>query len=128
MEEKAKEQVPEKKETELYVFIKAKNLAEYIMRVSAGAPVKFRYSVLTPLIQKSQDAICLLYEANETPVEDPLRKKLIREAISKVKCVAFIASFAEMRGCFSEHKAEVIARYSGECLKYMQGYLKTCRA
>ncbi len=126
MEEKAKD--PQRKESELYVFVKAKNLAEYIMRVSAGAPVKFRYSVLTPLIQKSQDAICLLYEANETPVDDPERKKLIREAIAKVRCVAFISSFAAMRGCFSEHKAEVISRYSGECLKYMQGYLKTCTA
>lgn len=122
-----KEEKP-RKETELYVFLKAKALAEYIMRVSAGAPVKFRYSVLTPLIQKSQDVICLLYEANETPDTDPERRSLIRKAIAEVKCVAFIASFASMRGCFSAHQGEVIARYSGECLKYMQGYLKTCKA
>ncbi len=122
-----KEEKP-RSESELYVFMKAKALAEYIMRVSAGAPVKFRYSVLTPLIQRSQDAICLLYEANEILGSDPQRGELIRKAIAEVKCVAFIASFASMRGCFSAHQGEVIARYSGECLKYMQGYLKTCKA
>ncbi len=117
-----------RKESELFVFQKAKRLAEYLMRVCAGAPVKFRYSVLTPLIQKSQDALCLLYEANETPDADPERRKLIRRAMAEVRCVAFIASFAEMRQCFSKHQAEIISFYSGDCLKYMQGYLKTCKA
>ncbi len=121
MKQALKEKGP-RKETELLVFVKAKKLAEYVMEASSKAPVKFRYSVLNPLINDCLDLIRFLYEANELPVGDPERVRLIRKAMAKLKCVDFISSLATASDCFTTHQGEVITRYCGDCSKYLLGY------
>ncbi len=121
MKQTLKEKEP-RKETELLVFVKAKKLAEYVIDISGKAPVKYRYSVLNPLISDCLDMVRCLYEANELPVDDVDRAKLIRKAIAKLKCIDFISSLATTNGCFTPHQGEVITRYSGDCSKYLLGY------
>ncbi len=113
---------PQRKETELLVFVKAKRLTEYIMQISVKAPVKFRYSVLNPLIRECIYMIHFLYEANELKVDDPERAKLIRKAMSRLKCIDFISSLAMASLCFTSHQDEVITRYCADCSKYLLGY------
>lgn len=113
---------PQRKETELLVFVKAKKLTEYVMQISAKAPVKFRYSVLNPLIKECIDMIHLLYEANELKVDDPERAKLIRKAMARLKCIDYISSLATTSLCFTSHQSEVVTRYCGDCSKYLLGY------
>lgn len=43
----------EQKESELLVFVKVKDLASYILLINGKSPVKYRYSLLNPLINKS---------------------------------------------------------------------------
>lgn len=47
----------ERKESELLVFIKAKDLSAYILLISGKSPVKYRYSLLNPLINNSLEII-----------------------------------------------------------------------
>lgn len=62
----------DRKESELLVFIKAKDLSAYILFISCKSPVKYRYSPLNRLINNSLDIIQLLYEANELDIRSPI--------------------------------------------------------
>lgn len=112
-----------RKESELLVFQKAKKLAIYVMGVSSKAPVKFRYSVLNPLIGDSLDIVRLLYEANAIEKGKEERCSLVRKAIAKARCVDFLSAVMIASKGFTEHQGETISLYSGECLKYLLGYL-----
>ena len=70
----------DRKESELFLFIKAKDLSAYILLISGKSIVKYRYSLLNPLINNSLDIIQLLYEANELDIRSPIRLELIRIA------------------------------------------------
>lgn len=112
-----------KKESELLVFQKAKKLATYLMGASSKAPVKYRYSVLNPLISDSLDIVRLLYEANAIKRGEEERRALIRKAIAKARCVDFLSTLMGDAKGFTAHQAETISLYCGECLKYLLGYL-----
>lgn len=113
---------PQKHETELIVFIKAKQLTEYITRISAVAPVKYRYSLLNRLLGECYDMLHLLFEANELDLKDINRIKLIRKAIARLKTIDFVSTFAIDVKCFTKKQGEVITMYSGDCYKYLLGY------
>ncbi len=116
-----------KKESELLVFIKAKELSAYILQASAKSPVKYRYSILNPLINESLKVIELLYEANDLPMGDEGRISLIRSAKAKLKLIDFLTSLAKEVSCFSLHQEETILLKIGVCSKYLQGYLNASR-
>lgn len=73
-------EIGERKESELLVFIKAKDLVAYILFISGKSPVKYHYSLLSPLINNSLEIIELLYEANELVLKDNRGLGLIRKA------------------------------------------------
>ena len=85
----------ERKESELLVFIKAKDLSAYILLISGKSPVKYRYSLLNPLINSSLEIIELLYEANELELKDIRRLELIRKARAILKTIDFLSSIAK---------------------------------
>lgn len=111
-----------KKESELLVFVKAKDLSKYILLISARAPVKCRYSLLNNLINASLQLIELLYEANELELKDARRTELIRKAKVKLKTIDFISSIATDEKCFTEHQHDVILEKIGDCSKFLLGY------
>ncbi len=117
----------ERKESELLVFIKAKNLSSYILLISGKSPVKYRYSLLNPLINSSLDIIQLLYEANELEMKDNRRLELIRQAKAKLKIIDFISSVAKDASCFTSHQYETIIARIGDCSKYLLGYYNSCK-
>jgi hypothetical protein len=78
-----------RRESELTVFIKAKDLSVYILLVSGKSPVKYRYSILNPLISACLSIIELLYEANDTDFGQG-RTELIRQAKAKLETVDFL--------------------------------------
>ena len=47
----------DRNESELSVFIKAKDLSAYILLISYKSPVKYRYSLFNLLINNSLDTI-----------------------------------------------------------------------
>ena len=126
MKQRMKE-VNEKIESELLVFIKVKDLSAYILIISGKSPVKYRYSLLNPLINGSLDMIGLLYEANELDMKDVLRLELIRKARAKLKTIDFLASIAKDASCFTIHQHDVILEKIGVCSKYLQGYYNSCK-
>ncbi len=117
----------ERKETELLVFIKAKDLCAYILKASAKSPVRYRYSILNQLINESLAVIQLLYEANELEMKDKVRLSLIVKAKTKLKTVDFLSALAYETVCFTKHQYEVILEKIGVCSKYLAGYKNACK-
>ncbi|MDY4182982.1 MAG: four helix bundle protein [Candidatus Onthovivens sp.] len=117
----------ERKESELLVFIKAKDLSAYILLISGKSPVKYRYSLLNPLINNSLEIIELLYEANELELKDIRRLELIRKARAILKTIDFLSSIAKDASCFTTHQHDVILEKIGVCSKYLQGYYNSCK-
>lgn len=117
----------DRKESELLVFIKAKDLSTYILLISGKSPVKYRYSLLNPLINNSLDIIQLLYEANELDIRSPFRLALIRKAKVKLKTIGFLTSIAKDTSCFRYHQHDIILEKIGVCFKDLQGYYNSCK-
>lgn len=117
----------DRKESELLVFIKAKDLSTYILLISGKSPVKYRYSLLNPLINNSLDIIQLLYEANELDIRSPIRLELIRKAKAKLKTIGFLTSISKNTSCFRYHQHDIILEKIGVCLKDLQGYYNSCK-
>ncbi len=117
----------ERKETELLVFMKAKDLSAYILRASAKSPVKYRYSILNSLIHESLAIIQLLYEANDLDIKDRNRLMLINQANAKLKLIDFLSSLSTDVLCFTKHQHEVILEKIGVCSKYLAGYKNVCK-
>lgn len=126
MKQRLKEKEP-RKESELLVFVKVKELSSYIIKASAKAPVRCRYSLLNPLINESLAIIELLYEANSLPLADETRISLIRKALAKLKLIDFLTSLAREVSCFTIHQEETILLSIGVCSKYLEGYLNASK-
>ncbi len=85
----------ERKESALLVFIKAKDSSVYILLISGKSSVKYRCSLLNPLINNSLEIIELLCEANELELKDNRRLELIRKAKTKLKIIDPLYSIAK---------------------------------
>lgn len=111
-----------RKESELMVFVKLKDLVKYILEACSKSPVKFRYSITNNLITTSLAVIEILYEANEMDIKDKGRLEKIKEAMAKLKIVDFLTSLACEVSCFSQKQYDVILSKIGVCSKYLLGY------
>lgn len=115
------------KESELLVFIKVKDLSAYILLMCDKSPVKYRCSLLNPLINNSLEIIELLYEANELELKDNRRLELIRKVKAKLKIIDLFSSVVEDASCFIIHQHDVFLEKIGVCLKHLQGYYNSCK-
>jgi hypothetical protein len=111
----------------MLVFVKGKDLDEYILKASATSLVKYRYSILNTLIQDSLDILSLLYDTNELDVKDRERAVLIGKARTKLKLVDFLSTLAYEVGCFTEKQHDVIMLKIGDCSKYLLGFYNHAR-
>ena len=111
-----------RKESELLVFVKLKDLISYILKTCSKSPVKYRYSITNNLINNSLAIIENLYEANDMDLKDRARLDKIRNSIAKLKIVDFLTSLAFEAGCFTKDQYEVILEKIGVCSKYLYGY------
>lgn len=114
-------------ESELMVIQWAKKLCDYIMDASLTSPKVFRYSYLNKIIDLSLEVVINLFDANEMDPTDPMRKRIVRRCIARVKSIGFIAEAAFHHNVFSDHQKEVILRYSGNCMKCLLGYYRLCK-
>ena len=126
-EENRMKKKEERRENEMLVFVKVKDLDGYILKASATSPVKYRYSILNTLIQDSLDILSLLYDANELDVKDRERAVLIGKARTKLKLVDFLSTLAYEAGCFTEKQHDVIMLKIGDCSKYLLGFYNHAR-
>ena len=74
----------DRKESELLVFVKAKDLSAYILLISGKSPVKYRYSLLNPLINSSLEDAKDYIATNYGDLQEWLKTE-IEASINKLK-------------------------------------------
>ena len=91
-----------RKESELLVFVKLKDLISYILKTCSKSPVKYRYSITNNLINNSLAIIENLYIANDMDIRDKARLEKIRCSIAKLTLtlkIKLLKIIEEKRGC-----------------------------
>lgn len=111
----------EKKQSEMAVITKAKELCSYVMIVTQKSPKHFRFTFVTRMQNLALDVIENLYRANDTFItgRDPEARKIRLEyqhkAITSLKLLAYISYLAYEQGCILSKQYEQISILTTGC-------------
>ena len=116
-----------RRDSELMVLTKAKDLVDYLLLISDKGPKKYRYTLAERMVGTAFDALEALQFANDIRLggsdeDNNARWKLQRRAVSKLRFLDAICMSAVKCGCIlpSQHK-QVSARIA-ECIRLTYGW------
>lgn len=122
-----------KKQSELTVITKAKDLCTYVMKVTQKSPKHFRHTFVSRLQNISLDVIECLYRANDTFVkkEDTVscakRLEYQHRAMTDLKLLCYFAEISQESGCILFKQYEQISLKSMECMNYLGAWINSDR-
>ena len=121
-----------RKDSELLVIIKAKDLGNYVFTVTDKSPKKFRFSLISRMQNLALSAVENLYRANMVYVKDKtaadkieLRKKYQREAYVDLKMLGYIALMAKEQGGILAKQYEQISIQSTEVIRLLLSWSRS---
>lgn len=113
------------KDREMAVFTHAKKLSEYIFVITEKSPVKFRWNILSRLLNTSVEIIENLYRANyETGEERILWQK---KAMVSLSLLDFYSETAKTKQAITFRQMEIIAVQIFEVKKLLSGWVKSTK-
>ncbi len=105
-----------RKESELTVITRSKELCLYILAVTDKSPKKFRFTLVSRLQNYSIDVIEYLYMANyipigaqTTPSEIKERKDYQKKAMARLRLLAYMSMIARESMCITVKQHGVIS-------------------
>lgn len=121
-----------RKDSELLVIVRAKELGNYIFTITDRSPKKFRFLIVSRLQNLSLSIIENLYRANMVYVKNKaaadkieLRKKYQREAYVDLKLLGYIALLAREHGGILAKQYEQISIQSTEVIRLLLSWSKS---
>lgn len=121
-----------KKESELAVITRAKELCQYIMVVTDKSPKKFRFTLVSRLQNYSLSVIENLYRANDIYLvegnADPNRRRRImfqREAMIALRMIGYFAVMAREQQCILPRQQSQIAKLLVETQRILYAWVKS---
>ena len=111
----------QKKQSEMAVITKAKELCSYVMVVTQKSPKHFRFTFVTRMHNLALDVIENLYRANDTFVTGKdlearrTRLEFQHKAITSRKLLAYISYLAYEQGCILPKQYEQISVLATGC-------------
>ena len=106
----------QRKEEELTVITRAKELCLYILSVTDKSPKKFRFTLVSRLQNHALDIIELLYMANYIPLnrdtkesEQKEREDYQRKAMARCRILAYLSMIARESQCITVKQHQVIS-------------------
>ena len=121
-----------KKESELSVIVKAKDLGSYIFTVMDKSPKKFRFTFVSRIQNLSLEILDNLYRANFVYVKDKedsvhitQRKDYQRNAYVALKLLGFLALAAKEQGCILPKQYEQISIKSTEVTRLLLAWSRS---
>ena len=123
----------ERKQSELQVITKAKDLCSYVMTVTQKSPKHFRYTFVSRLQNLTLSVIENLYRANDTYVKrgDPAgiekRLELQRTAMTDLKVLGYFSMLAMEQECILPKQYEQIARQVTDCQNLLGAWMNSDR-
>ena len=123
----------ERKQSELLVITRAKDLCSYVMTVTQKSPKHFRYTFVSRLQNLTLSVIENLYRANDTFVRKgdlvgaEKRLELQRAAMTDLKVLGYFALLAREQQCILPKQYEQIARQVSDCQNLLGGWMNSDR-
>ena len=116
-----------KKQSELTVIMKAKELCSYIMTVTQKSPKQFRFTFVTRLQNLALDVIERIYRANEVHLVSGTAQRLDLQhtALTDLKLLAYIAELAMTQGCLLPKQFEEIAKLTTDCQHLLGAWINS---
>ncbi len=123
----------EKKQSELTVITKAKDLCAYVTTVTQKSPKQYRYTYVSRMQNLSLDIIECLYRANdvfvtkENEATQKQRLEFQRKALTSIRLLAYFALLSHENGCIIARQYEQISVKSTECMNYLGAWINSDR-
>ena len=123
----------ERKQSELTVITKAKDLCSYIMIVTQKSPKHFRYTFVSRLQNLSLGVIDNLFRANDVFVtkqdlqSQKERLNFQRSAMTELKLLGYMALLSMEQECILPKQYEQIARQVSSCQNLLGAWMNSDR-
>lgn len=122
----------EKKESDLKVIMKSRDLFAYIVQATEKSPKNYRFTFVDRLYELCMDVLEKLLYANDIHVTQAnwklraiKRQDLQYEALSKLRVIGYFSMIARDTNCLLPKQHEQIILRVGECIKLLQGWIKS---
>ena len=119
----------ERKQSELTVITKAKDLCSYVMTVTQKSPKQFRFTFVSRLQNLALSAIENLFRANDVFVSksdihsQKERLSYQRSAMTDLKVLGYIALLSMEQGCILPKQYEQISRQIADCQNLLGAWM-----
>lgn len=123
----------ERKQSELTVITKAKDLCSYVMTVTQKSPKHFRYTFVNKLQNLALSVIENLFRANDVYVSKqdiPAQKERLgfqRAAMTDLKLLGYMAMLSMEQVCILPKQYEQIARQVADCQNLLGAWMNSDR-
>ena len=123
----------ERKQSELTVITKAKDLCSYVMTVTQRSPKQFRYTFVSKLQNLSLSVIENLFWANDVFVSkqdiqsQKDRLSFQRRAMTDLKLLGYIALLSVEQKCILPKQYEQIAIHVSNCQNMLGAWMNSDR-
>ena len=123
----------ERKQSELTVITKAKDLCSYIMTVTQKSPKHFRYTFVSKIQNLALSVIENIYRANDVFVSkqdlqsQKERLKYQRAAMTDLKLLGYISLISMEQKCILPKQYEQIARQVSDCQNLLGAWMNSDR-
>lgn len=123
----------ERKQSELTVITKAKDLCSYIMTVTQKSPKHFRYTFVSRLQNLALSVIENLFRANDVFVSKQdlqshrERLNFQRSAMTDLKLLGYMALLSMEQKCILPKQYEQIARQVSDCQNLLGAWMNSDR-
>lgn len=123
----------QRKQSELTVITKTKDLCSYVMTITQKSPKQYRFTFVTRLQNMSLSVIENLFRANDVFVikNDTVSKKerldYQRTAMTDLKLLGYISLLAMEQGCILPKQYEQISRQITDCQDLLGAWINSDR-
>ncbi len=123
----------ERKQSELTVITKAKDLCSYIMTVTQKSPKQFRFTFVSRLQNLALSVIENLFRANDVFVSrgdvDSQKERIgcQRNAMTDLKLLGYISLLAMEQSCILPKQYEQISRQITDCQNLLGAWMNSDR-
>lgn len=113
------------RDREMAVFTHAKKLSEYIFVITEKSPVKFRWNIISRLLDTSVEIIEDLYRANYEQGEERIVWQ--KKAMTALNILDFYAETAKTKQAITFRQMTIIARQLSEVKKLLSGWVRATK-
>lgn len=113
------------RDREMAVFTHAKKLSEYIFIITEKSPVKYRWNMVSRLLDTSVEIIENLYRANYDRGDERLTWQ--KKAMTALNILDFYSETAKTKQAITFRQMTIIARQISEVKKLLSGWVRSTK-